>query len=135
MSVNREYKYDDVTESPVQYDYGFRIYDSCIAKFLSVDPLTKSYSILTPYQFASNRPIDGIDVDGLEAYAVYYYHENNGSVKMELVFDSDLLDINIVYERHFVRPDLCIVKSEYGIYRTSFVRFFVPTYVSYFPNF
>jgi hypothetical protein len=36
------------------------------ARFLSVDPLTKGYPMLTPYQFASNRPIDGIDVDGLE---------------------------------------------------------------------
>ena len=33
---------------------------------LSVDPLTKSYPMLTPYQFASNRPIDGIDLDGKE---------------------------------------------------------------------
>lgn len=48
------------------YDYGFRIYNPSIAKFLSVDPLTKSYPELTPYQFASNRPIDGIDLDGLE---------------------------------------------------------------------
>ncbi|MEM9337254.1 MAG: RHS repeat-associated core domain-containing protein [Bacteroidota bacterium] len=48
------------------YDYGFRIYNPSIAKFLSVDPLTKSYPQLTPYQFASNRPIDGVDLDGLE---------------------------------------------------------------------
>ena len=48
------------------YDYGFRIYNPAIAKFLSVDPLTRSYPQLTPYQFASNRPIDGIDLDGLE---------------------------------------------------------------------
>ena len=25
------------------YDYGFRIYNPAIAKFLSIDPLTKSY--------------------------------------------------------------------------------------------
>ncbi len=52
--------------SKSHYDYGFRIYNPSIAKFLSVDPLTKSYPMLTPYQFASNRPIDGIDLDGLE---------------------------------------------------------------------
>jgi RHS repeat-associated protein len=49
------------------YDYGFRVYDPRIAKFLSVDPLTKSYPMLTPYQFASNTPIAAIDLDGLEA--------------------------------------------------------------------
>lgn len=50
------------------YDYGFRIYNPAVGKFLSVDPLTKSYPMLTPYQFASNRPIDGIDLDGLEYF-------------------------------------------------------------------
>ncbi|PSL18256.1 RHS repeat-associated protein [Chitinophaga ginsengisoli] len=49
-----------------QQDYGMRVYDPRIAKFLSVDPLTPKYPELTPYQFASNRPIDGVDIDGLE---------------------------------------------------------------------
>ncbi|SNT14262.1 RHS repeat-associated core domain-containing protein [Ekhidna lutea] len=52
--------------SITNYDYGFRIYNPGIGKFLSEDPLTKSYPELTPYQFASNSPIDGIDLDGLE---------------------------------------------------------------------
>ena len=43
-----------------------RIYNGRMGRFLSVDPITKQYPELTPYQFASNRPIDGIDLDGLE---------------------------------------------------------------------
>ncbi len=35
-----------------EYDYGFRIYNPRIGRFLSVDPLTKKYPELTPYQFA-----------------------------------------------------------------------------------
>src|SRR5882724_10027043 len=50
-----------------QFDYGFRIYNPRIGKFLSVDPLTKKYPELTPYQFASNTPIQAIDLDGKEA--------------------------------------------------------------------
>jgi RHS repeat-associated protein len=50
-----------------QQDYGMRIYDGRIGKFLSVDPLTKQYPELTPYQFASNTPIQAIDLDGGEA--------------------------------------------------------------------
>jgi RHS repeat-associated protein len=50
------------------YDYGFRIYNPGLGKFLSVDPLTKSYPMLTPYQFASNSPISGIDLDGKEFF-------------------------------------------------------------------
>lgn len=34
--------------------------------FTSPDDLTGKFPMLTPYQFASNRPIDGIDLDGLE---------------------------------------------------------------------
>ncbi|MGF6930329.1 RHS repeat-associated protein [Chitinophaga sp. W2I13] len=51
-----------------QQDYGLRIYDPRIAKFLSVDPITAQYPELTPYQFASNTPITAIDLDGLEKY-------------------------------------------------------------------
>jgi RHS repeat-associated protein len=50
------------------YDYGFRIYNPHIAKFLSTDPLSKDYPWYTPYQFAGNKPIVAIDVDGLEEY-------------------------------------------------------------------
>jgi RHS repeat-associated protein len=50
-----------------QQDYGMRIYDPRLGRFLSVDPITNKYPELTPYQFASNRPIVAIDLDGLEA--------------------------------------------------------------------
>lgn len=50
------------------YDYGFRIYNPNLGKFLSVDPLMKSYPWYTPYQFAGNKPIIAIDIDGLEEY-------------------------------------------------------------------
>lgn len=49
-----------------QQDYGMRIYDTRLGRFLSVDPLTADYPELTPYQFASNSPIQNIDIDGLE---------------------------------------------------------------------
>jgi RHS repeat-associated protein len=48
------------------YDYGFRIYNPNIARFLSEDPLTKKFPWWTPYQFAGNMPIRYIDLDGLE---------------------------------------------------------------------
>jgi len=65
------------------YDYGFRIYNPRIAKFLSVDPLTKEYPWYTPYQFAGNKPIMAIDLDGLEEKVVIYDY---GSDKPRLYF-------------------------------------------------
>ena len=72
-----------------QQDYGMRIYDGRLGKFLSVDPLTKKFPELTPYQFASNRPIDGVDLDGLEYLA---YHTS----MYRLQFQSTTSERNII---------------------------------------
>jgi len=48
------------------YDYGFRIYNPKLAKFLSVDPLSRNFPWWSPYAFAGNTPIQAIDLDGLE---------------------------------------------------------------------
>jgi RHS repeat-associated protein len=58
-------------------NYGMRIYDPRVARFLSVDPLTKKYPELTPYQFASNSPIMGIDLDGQELFIVHGTNQGN----------------------------------------------------------
>jgi RHS repeat-associated protein len=50
-----------------QQDYGMRVYDPRLGRFLSVDPLTKKFPWLTSYQYASNSPIWAIDIDGLES--------------------------------------------------------------------
>jgi len=49
-----------------QQDYGMRIYDPRMGKFLSVDPLFKSYAGWSPYIFAQNKPTRHIDIDGGE---------------------------------------------------------------------
>lgn len=49
-----------------QQDYGLRIYDTRIGRFLSMDMLYKDYPELTPYQFASNTPVRAVDLDGAE---------------------------------------------------------------------
>jgi RHS repeat-associated protein len=49
-----------------QQDYGMRMYDGRIGKFLSVDPLTKTFPWYTPYQFSGNSPIAKTDLDGGE---------------------------------------------------------------------
>jgi len=52
-------------ESGLQ-DYGFRIYNPGLGRFWSVDPLSKTFPWYTPYQFAGNKPIWAIDLDGAE---------------------------------------------------------------------
>ena len=47
-------------------NYKYRMHDPRIGRFFAVDPLTAKYPELTPYQFSSNRPIDYIELEGLE---------------------------------------------------------------------
>ena len=61
-------------------DYGFRLYVPGIGRFLSVDPLTRSYPYYTPYQFAGNRPIQAIDLDGLEEHKVTGIDGEEGTI-------------------------------------------------------
>lgn len=65
----------------VDYDYGFRVYDARIGKFLTEDPLAREYPFYTPYQFGSNTPIFAIDIDGLESSKLLNVVDNNQSNK------------------------------------------------------
>ena len=57
---------DEVKGDGNQQDYGMRTYDPRLGRFLSIDPLAKEYPYYTPYQFAGNKPVRNIDIDGLE---------------------------------------------------------------------
>ncbi|MBL4753100.1 MAG: DUF4329 domain-containing protein [Flavobacteriales bacterium] len=46
------------------YDFGARMYDSRLGRFMSTDPREREYQNLSPYLFAGNNPIRYIDVDG-----------------------------------------------------------------------
>jgi RHS repeat-associated protein len=76
-------------------DYGMRIYNPSLGKFLSTDPLQKDYPFLTPYQFASNTPIQAIDLDGLEQY-YYLLAKTDGKSTLTLTsVENDWIDLNL----------------------------------------
>jgi len=72
---NGKEKSNEMNGGGVDYDYGFRIYDARIGKFLSVDPIAKNFPWNSPYTFAENRVIEGIDFDGLEVLIVNKVHD------------------------------------------------------------
>jgi RHS repeat-associated protein len=52
-------------------NYGKREYEPETRELgYTVDPITSQYPMLSPYQFASNTPIQSIDLDGLESFFV-----------------------------------------------------------------
>jgi RHS repeat-associated protein len=59
---------NEIKGSGNQQDYGMRIYDPRLGRFLSLDPLISDYPFYTPYQFAGNKPIIAADLDGAEEW-------------------------------------------------------------------
>ncbi len=64
-------KDDEVKGQGNSYSFKFRIYDSRLGKFLSVDPLSREYPWNSPYAFAENDVIRAIDLEGLEKYIIH----------------------------------------------------------------
>ncbi len=62
------------------YDYGFRIYNAQLGKFLSVDPLTNSYPWNSTFAYAENDVIRCIDLDGLEKWIINDIPQTNGDI-------------------------------------------------------
>jgi RHS repeat-associated protein len=69
-----------------QQDYGMRIYDPRIGKFLSVDPLFKDFAWNSTYAFAENSPIKFIDLDGEERFDyIYKLNATNGIAELKTI--------------------------------------------------
>jgi len=50
--------------------FNYRVEDSRLMRFFSVDPLTKKYAYNSPYAFSENRVIDAIELEGLEKFRI-----------------------------------------------------------------
>ncbi len=59
-------KDDEIKGEGNSLNYTFRMHDPRIGRFFAVDPLFKEYPELSPFQFASNSPIDMIEIEGME---------------------------------------------------------------------
>ena len=85
-SFNGKENDNEVKGSGNQQDYGLRIYDPRLGRFLSVDPLTVDYPWYTPYQFAGNTPIRAVDLDGGEEKIMVYKWISDGTVHRTILW-------------------------------------------------
>jgi len=47
-------------------DFGFRYYDPSIGRFTGVDPISDQFAWVSTYNYAENKPVNGIDLWGLQ---------------------------------------------------------------------
>ena len=55
---------NEISGAGNKLDFGARIYDSRLGRWLSRDPLAEKYPNASPYNFALNNPVAAIDPDG-----------------------------------------------------------------------
>jgi RHS repeat-associated protein len=98
VSVSKgEYRYgfqnqekdDEIKGEGNSVNYKFRMHDSRIGRFFSIDPLAKTYPHNSPYAFSENRVIDGFELEGLEyiTYRVSFGPDKVSITKIEIVKD------------------------------------------------
>ncbi len=105
---------DEVSGNGNQYDYGFRIYNPRLGKFLSVDPLTSSYPWYTPYQFAGNKPVVAIDLDGLEEFIVIRWFEQGKFIGVTVTYLPDNPRVRRYAPTHPRYNDVVTLDIEYN---------------------
>jgi RHS repeat-associated protein len=97
--VSRSYRYgfngqekdNEIKGVGNSLDFKFRAYDSRLGRFMSFDPLAKSYPWNSPYAFAENDVIRCIDLEGLEKYVVvYHYNEKNEITHIQITSLKDI---------------------------------------------
>ncbi|MBN4081587.1 RHS repeat-associated core domain-containing protein [bacterium AH-315-C07] len=86
-------KDDELNGSGNSYDFGARIYDPRVGRWLSLDPLMDKYPDLSGYNFTSNNPVLFVDYDGKD-YGIKVNHDNKTIVVVQnfyVSFDGSVL--------------------------------------------
>lgn len=74
------------------YDFGARMYDPRLGRWLSIDPLASKYPSMSPYSFCANNPILFIDPNGKEISFPEIYVRNDGTIIITMKITAKIID-------------------------------------------
>lgn len=83
-SFNGKENDNEVKGNGNSLNFGARIYDPRLGRWLSLDPLQSKYPALSPYNFCNNNPILFIDPDGREIW-ISHAAQVNGKLLVQKV--------------------------------------------------
>ena len=89
-SFNGKEKDKNWTNTNSHLDFGARMYDSRLGRWLATDPFANKYPFASPYNFALNTPIQAVDPDG----KVVFFINAGEATKVAS-------DLNYIYEKEY----------------------------------
>jgi Domain of unknown function (DUF4329) len=105
---NTKYRYGFQNQEKDNEIYGegnaisfrFRVEDTRLGRFFSVDPLIKKYPYYSPYSFSGNRVLDALELEGLEPFILFKTEQaaalnfgnqfNGKSIKLGVEFSANI---------------------------------------------
>ncbi len=108
---NGKEKNNEISGEANSYDFGERMYDPRLGKFLSIDKYTHKQPYYSPYIFAGNKPIWCIDKDGNQEIIVTIYEKQKDGTLLKKGVCS--MTINTVEEAKGIERDAVRVDVVY----------------------
>jgi RHS repeat-associated protein len=113
--ANKAYRYgfngmekdDELKGSGNSYDFGARIYDPRVGRWLAVDPFDYHYSNTSPYGFALNSPLMFVDPDGKKVI-IHYTNEKGKHKKLKL---KNMNQLKEDYSNAFVNEVMGVLRT------------------------
>ena len=113
---NGKEKDDETNVSGGSYDFGDRMYDSRLGRWLSIDPLVNKYTYASPYNGFANNPIINVDNDGQENI-VYIYDLRLMNPKLSKAEKKQIINetketaqkLNAYYKNHGINVNAAVL--------------------------
>jgi RHS repeat-associated protein len=98
---NGKEKDDEIKGEANSLDYGARIYDPRVGRWMSTDPLESKYPSMSAYNYCLDNPISNIDPDGAEVYILF--NKTKGRMYMiDIDHFQNGLPIKVVSAKYYI---------------------------------
>ncbi len=106
FGFNGQEKDDEIKGIGSSYEFSYRIYDPRLGRFLSVDPLVRSYPWNSSYAFAENDVIRSIDLEGLERLKITNNNSQTRTACLTITKDIEIVKTtNLPLEYTNINPE------------------------------
>ena len=108
---------DEIKGDGNSLDFGARIYDPRLGKWLTVDPLMANYPNLSPFIYCGNAPIAFYDPDGKEVKNAFFYIIKSAEASLKIA-EAHMLELEIKFGSLDKKSNFTGTKDEWKYVKT-----------------